>query len=114
MRQKRILSQKRPAAGGEARERASFLILCEIAFYERKEYNEENGNGIMEGELGPLVFVPEKNPDFLYGEFLLLHQVYLNVDAECQKPCLPDRIPGHEEETGAEGRCYGKCCRNGD
>ena len=25
MRQKRILSQKRPAAGGEARERASFL-----------------------------------------------------------------------------------------
>ncbi len=27
MRQKRILSQKRPAAGGEARERASFLVL---------------------------------------------------------------------------------------
>ncbi len=29
MRRKRILSQKRPAAGGEARERASFLkIVC--------------------------------------------------------------------------------------
>ena len=31
MRRKRILLQKRPAAGGEARERASFLF-CEV-FY---------------------------------------------------------------------------------
>ena len=34
MRRKRILSQKRPAAGGEARERASFL--SEIISYEIK------------------------------------------------------------------------------
>ena len=35
MRRKRVLSQKRPAAGGEARKRASFLLI-EIASYDTK------------------------------------------------------------------------------
>ena len=36
MRRKRVLSQKRPAAGGEARKRASFL--SEILLYGRGDF----------------------------------------------------------------------------
>ena len=59
MRRKRILSQKRPAAGREARERASFLISCKS--YSWKFFLCTKGeNGIMEQETEsegkPLVF----------------------------------------------------------
>ena len=52
MRRKRILSQKRPAAGREARERASFLISCKR--YSWKFFLCTKGeNGIMERETEP-------------------------------------------------------------
>ena len=40
MRRKRILSQKRPAAGGEARKRASFLLI-ESASYDTKTLHRD-------------------------------------------------------------------------
>jgi len=38
MRRKRILSQKRPAAGGEARERASFLFHRKLRPMKQKRF----------------------------------------------------------------------------
>lgn len=68
----------------------------------------------MKVEEDPWALAPERKKDFSVEGSLLLYQAYLNADDECQKLCLLDQILRHEEETGAEGRCYGRCCYTAD